>query len=112
MALHVKGMSAAKGKHLANIMGSMSEDKEDEKDEEGPDAKAPRVTSPKVVAPAGEASGGKGRAEIEAPKDAAVFEDNKSAETVHTVRSGDTLAAATSEEHPPEQSFDERGEFL
>ena len=39
-------------------------------------------------------------------------EDERSVGTVHTVGSGDTLAAAMSEEHPPEQSFDEKGKFL
>jgi len=108
MRLHVKGMPLAKRKRLANIMGALSEDEE----EKSPDAKVARVTSPKVVVPAGEASGGKGGAEVEALKDGEVFEDDRSARTAHTVGSGDTLVAATSEERLPERSFDERGEFL
>ena len=90
-------------------MGGLFKDEEDDK---SPDAKAPRVTSPKVVVPATEVSGIKGGTEIEAPKDVTFSEDNRSAETARTVGSGDTMVAAASEEHPPEQSFDEIDEFL
>ena len=69
-------MPAAKRKCLASIMGTLSEDEEDEK---VPDAKAPRVTSPKIVIPAAEVSGSKGGTEIEAPKDVTLSEDNRSA---------------------------------
>ena len=97
--LHLKGMPVAKRKRLASIMGTMSED--EDKDEKSPDVKAPRVTSPKVVVPTGEASGGEDEVEVGAPKDVAVSEDERSVGTLHTVGSGDTLAAAMSEERPP-----------
>jgi len=97
--LHVKGMPLTKRKRLANIMGVLFEDEEE--GDKSPDAKILRVTSPKVVVPAGEVSGDKGGAEAEVSKDAADSDDNRRAGTAHTVGSGDTLAAATSEEWPP-----------
>ena len=112
MRLHVKEIPAVKIRRLASIMGTMSEDEDEDEDERGPAAKAPRVTYPKVVIPAGDVSGGKGGAETEAPKDAPVSAGDWSVETVRTVGSGDTLAMGMSEEHPPEETFDERGKFL
>ena len=111
MALHVKGMAAAKRKHLVSIMGDLSDD-EERKDEEGPGVKALRVTSPKVVASVSEVQGDKAdEPEMEAPRDAAIAEDDRSAGTMRTVESDDAVAATPSERHPSERSFDEKGEF-
>jgi len=110
MRLHVKEMPVAKRRHLASIMGSMSED-EDE-GERSPDAKAPRIASPKVVIPAIEVSEGRGGTEVEVPKFVLTSEDNRGVGMAHPTGSGGTLAAATSKEHPPKETFDERGEFL
>ena len=103
-------MPIAKRRCLASIMGTMLED--EDKGEKSPDVKAPRMTPPKVVVPAGEVFGSKGEVEVEALKGPATSEDDRSAGSAHPVRSGDALAAATSEERPPEETLDERGEFL
>ena len=97
MRLHVKEMSKMKWCHLANIICTLSEDEGE---------KSPAGTSSKVVV-----SKGRGEVDAEAPKDVSLSEDNRSARTVHTVGSGDAMAAGTSEERPPEETLDERGEL-
>ena len=108
MRLHVKDMSKAKRRRLANIIGALSEDEAEA--EKSPATKIAKVTSPWVNVLAGDASGGKDEVETGAPKDMLVSANDQSIETTCSVESGG-LAAGTSEELPHEETFDERGKF-
>jgi hypothetical protein len=106
MALHVKGMPAAKRKCLASIMGDLSNE-EDEDYDKGPDAKAPRVVSPKATA-----SGGKGpiedkdHPEVEVPVDTVTVKGKG-----EDAGSDGVMAGTTSSDHSTEHPVDEQGKL-